>query len=77
MPLIILNITCQADAQLGADDSDDMDIGTPQSPQSEHFVRHLITVPTPQCVDGQVRLVERGFDFSYKKDPVMWFYLTL
>jgi hypothetical protein len=73
--LLILNITHQVDkenALSGAEDSDNMDISTPESAGSnvKQFLRHKITVPTPQPVDGQVRLVEREFDFCYVKDPV-------
>lgn len=56
----------QADAQSRAEDGDAMDTGTPEGARSWH----TITAPTPQHADGQVKLVEGTFNFSYSKDPV-------
>lgn len=53
---------------------DDMDLGTPLGTtpgvNPPQFLQHKITMPTPQHMDGRLKLVEREFDFSYVKDPV-------
>ena len=53
---------------------DDMDLGTPLGTMPGinplQFLQHKITVPMPQHMDGQLKLIECEFDFSYVKDLV-------
>jgi hypothetical protein len=60
---LFLNIH-QVDTGSGAENSDDVDIGTPVS-SVKQLLRRKIMVPMPQHADGQVRLVEHEFDYSY------------
>lgn len=73
--LLILNAAHQQDKEnSAAEDDNDMDLGTPPGTMPginpQQFLQHKITMPTPQHMDSQLRLVEHKFDFSYVKDPV-------